>query len=115
MSLLTLICPASLSVDILSQWGELKDLTKVDSAFCNQTERGMILKLFQAPGFVCTSLVSHNQLKYVNVRGLKVCGVDLVQSENSSLSRRDINDLIQLNNSKIHTLKFKQEHYSVFC
>ncbi len=73
MSLFLLNLPQVIAIEVLCEWCQLKDVMKVDSAFCNKTERPELLKMFQAWEFTTAHEVNSGcALNYLIMRGIKV-------------------------------------------
>ncbi len=101
MSLLFLI-PKNVSVDVLSQWCELQDVMKVDSAFCNQTDRPYFLQLFKCKTFSVHCVDSIAGIKFV-VRH-KIFTRSILLDERPNTLKFDIQFFTYLYVSKINHL-----------
>lgn len=66
-----------ISVEILSQWCELKDVMEVDLAFCSKTERIEFYNKLQCAAFICHSANNPTELKYIYKHQIKVFQVVL--------------------------------------
>jgi hypothetical protein len=87
-------------VDLLSEWIEMKDLVRLDSAFCNSTSRDFLLDMFEKEYFTMgENFISTDCLRYVNNRKLKLKTLSL---NNCFGSRKLIHNLTA---SKVRSLK----------
>ncbi len=91
-------------VEILSGWCTLKDVAKVDSAFCNNLDRIDILVIFLHIGFVMQDEVQYQPycVEYLNLRKIKVRSIQFRNIDHKS----PFSKLEMMNCSKIESLSF---------